>query len=139
MRNYGIKSVMAHICLTACLMLVLVPLPVQAQSSVGLSLRLSASTVSPGGTVGLFGLVTNNTGSRLRTTVTYTSISACGIETNIGSTRVALNPGQTIQVTASYPLAPDACRGLYAVSIGADSGGKNASAGSSATAYLTVQ
>ncbi|HEU0048463.1 MAG TPA: hypothetical protein VFQ43_12760 [Nitrososphaera sp.] len=138
MKIYAVKKFMAHICLAVCLMLVLVPLPVQAQSSVGLSLRLSPTTVAVGGTVGLFGLVTNNTGSRLRTTVTYSSVSACGIETNIGSTRVALNPGQTIQVTASYPLAPDACPGLYAVSISANSGGKNAAA-TSATAYLTVQ
>jgi hypothetical protein len=139
MKNYLSKSVMTLVCLTACLTLVFVPAPVQAQSSpIGLTIRVNPTISSPGGTVGVFGIITNNTSSKLRTTVTLSSLSACGIQTQIGYTRVALNAGQSMQITVSYPLAPDACVGLYAVSIGASSGGKNASE-SSATAYLTVQ
>ena len=139
MKNYFSKPLMTVVCLTACLTLVLVPAPVTAQSSaIGLTLRVNPTSSSPGGTVGVFGIITNNTSSKLRTTVTLSSLSACGIQTQIGYTRLALNPGQSMQITVSYPIAPDACLGLYAISIGASSGGKNASE-SSATAYLTVQ
>ena len=117
MQNYSIKSVMALVCLTACLILVLVPVPVKAQGSdLGLSIALSPSTVNRGGTVGVFALVTNNTSSKMRTTVTLASLSACGTQTNLGYNRLALYPGQSIQVTASYPISPDACPGVYAVS-----------------------
>src|SRR6266404_9803533 len=135
MRNYLIKSFLA----LACLALVSVPMPVKAQGSgVGLTIRVNPLTSSPGGTVGVFAFVTNNSGARLRTTVTFTSLSACGIETNLGYNKVVLSPGQTVQVTVSYPLSPDACLGVYAITITAGSGGKTASA-SSAVAYLTVQ
>ncbi len=135
MRNYLTKGVLA----LACLAFVLVPVPVKAQSSgVGLTIRVNPLTTSPGSTVGVFAFVTNNTGARLRTTVTFTSLAGCGIQTNLGYNKVVLNPGQTVQVTVSYPLAPDACLGLYAITISGNSGGKTPSE-SSATAYLTVQ
>ena len=135
MRRNLINSFLA----LACLALVLVPVPVKAQSSgVGLTISVNPLTTSPGGTVGVFAFVTNNTGARLRTTVTFTSLSACGIQTNLGYNKVVLSPGQTVQVTVSYPLPPNACLGVYAISITAGSGGKTSSE-SSATAYLTVQ
>ena len=135
MRNYLIKSFLA----LACLALVLVPVPVKAQSSgVGLTIRVNPLTTSPGGTVGVFAFVTNNTGARLRSTVSFTSLSACGIQTSLGYNKVVLNPGQTVQVTVSYPLPPDACLGVYAITISAGGGGKTSST-SSAIAYLTVQ
>jgi hypothetical protein len=141
MRNHLIKSIVAAICLS----MVLIPAEVTAQNSsdVGMSIRVNPSTINPGGTVGVFGLVTNNTSSKMRTAVTITSMSSCGTETVLGSGRLTLNPGQTIQVTVSYPLAPDACVGTYTVSITARSpgGGKNstASADASASAFLVVQ
>lgn len=135
MLHYLTKSVMALIFLT----LLAVSLPARAQTSdVGLSIRVNPTTGIAGGTVGVFGVVTNNTSSKLRTTVTFTSKSPCGLETNIGYSKIALNPGQAIQVTVSYVLAPDACPGQYAITISSSSGGKN-STGNSATAYLTVQ
>jgi len=138
MKNYLSKSVMTLACLTACLTLVLVPAPVNAQGSqVAMTIRVNPVTASPGGTVGVFAFVTNTSGARLRTTATISSLSPCGIETNLGYNKLVLNPGQTVQVTVSYPLAPDACLGVYAVSISVSSG-KN-SAVSSTTAYLTVQ
>src|SRR5215475_3528820 len=99
MKKYFVSSIMMLVCLT----LVLVP-PAKAQgSSVGLSIRVSPTTTSPGTTVGVIGYVTNNTGKKMRTTVTFTSLSPCGIETSIGYHRVSLNPGQTMMITATYP------------------------------------
>jgi hypothetical protein len=132
------KSIMALACLVASVSLISVPAPVSAQSAVGLSISVTPSTTTPGGTVGVFSFVTNNTGSKLRTTVTVNSLSACGIQDNIGYNRLSLNPGQTVQVTVSYPLAPNACKGTYAVTISAG-GSKSSGPASSATAYLVVQ
>ncbi len=135
MSSYLLKAIFAF----ACLSLTLVPVPVVAQSSdIGLSISLNQSTMSPGGTVGVFARVTNNTSSKIRTTVTFKSLSPCGIETQLGYNRLALNPGQTIQVTVSYPIPPDACPGSYEISVSASSGGKN-SASSSTSTYLIVQ
>lgn len=134
------RTITTVACLLACVTLVLVPAPVGAQSGgIGLTISVNPSTVSAGGTVGVFAFVTNNTGSRLRQTVTVSSLSACGIQNNIGYNKVVLNPGQTVQVTVSYPLAPNACSGLYAVTISAPSGKGGAATASSATAYFTVQ
>jgi len=128
---------MAFACLLASVTLISVPAPVSAQSGgVGLTISVNPTDVAPGGTVGVFSFVTNNTGAKLRTTVTITSQTACGIQNNIGYNRLALNPGQTVQVTVSYPLAPNACSGLYAVTISA---GSKTSTSSSATAYFTVK
>ena len=140
MRNYLLRSVAAVICLT----MILVPAPVTAQSSdVGLTIMVSPTTTNPGTTVGVISTVTNNSSSKMRTTVTFTSLSPCGITTSIGYNRVSLNPGQTIIVTATYPIAPDACLGAYEISVAAKTGGggKNstAAATSSATAFLMVQ
>jgi len=136
MRSYLIKGVLLFVCTT----LVSISEPAKAQASdVGLSIRVNPTTVTAGGTVGVFALVTNNTGNKLRTTVTFTSVSPCGTETNLGYNKLALNPGQTVQVTVSYPLSPDACVGLYTVSITASSGAKNSTGGTSSSTYLTVQ
>ena len=139
MRNYVAKSLLALVCMS----MVLVPAPVSAQTSdLGLSIRVSPTTTAPGTTVGVISYVTNNTSSKLRTTVTFTSLSPCGIVTSIGYHRLALNPGQTMMVTATYPIASDACLGTYTVSIASKaSGGKGSTsaASPSASAYLTVQ
>ena len=115
-----------------CAGILFVPLPTKAQgSSVGLSIRVSPTTTAPGTTVGVIGYVTNNTGKKMRTTVTFTSLAPCGLETSIGYHRVALNPGQTMMITATYPLASDACVGPYTVTISAG--------GASTSATLLVQ
>ncbi|SRR5438876_1968705 len=133
MLNYLKKGVLAVVCLTLFL-----AISGRGQTSdVGITLRLNPTTVAPGGTVGVFALVTNNTSAKLRTTVTFTSLSACGIQSNIGYSKLALNPGQSIQVTVSYPIATDACLGQYTVTATATSGAK--SAPSSASATFTVQ
>ncbi len=141
MRNYLIKAVLT----LACLALVSVPVPVTAQTSdVGLSIKVLPETTNPGKTVTLASLVTNNTSRKMRTTLTFTSLSACGTEAIIGYTRLALEPGQTKFVSGSYTVPADACLGMYTITISGDSGGgKNSAAAStsapSASAYLSVQ
>ena len=139
MRNYLIRSVLA----LACLTLVSMPLPVTAQSSgLGMSIRVNPTSTIPGGTVGVFAIVTNNTAKSLKTTVTFTSLSPCGTETSLGYNRLSLFPGQTVWVTVSYPIPPDACAGTYTISIVEKSSGKpspNNAAENSATCYLSVQ
>lgn len=138
MRNYVVKSALT----LACLTLVLVPLPVRAQSSdVAMSISVNPTSTSPGGTVGVFAIVTNNTAKNLKTTVTFTSLSPCGTETSLGYNRLSLFPGQTVWVTVSYPIPPDACPGMYSISITEKSNGKpsgNSAAQSAVTCYLEV-
>jgi hypothetical protein len=139
MREYLMKSLLA----VACLALVIVPMPVKAQgSALGMSITVNPSEVTPGSTVGVFAVVTNNSSKQLRTTVTFTSLSPCGTETTLGYNRLSLDPGRTVWVTVSYPLPPDACKGTYSISINEKSGGKgsgNASAAdAAATCYLNV-
>ncbi|HLN98771.1 MAG TPA: hypothetical protein VK208_09945 [Pyrinomonadaceae bacterium] len=138
MRNYIIKSFLA----VACLALVSIPLPVRAQSSdLGMSISVNPTSTSPGGTVGVFAIVTNYTSKNLKTTVTFTSLSPCGTETSLGYNRLSLYPGQTVWVTVSYPIPPDACPGMYSISISEKSGGKpsgNNAAQNGATCYLSV-
>ena len=139
MQNYLTKSIMA----LAFLTVVSVPLAVRAQTpALGMTIRVNPIAASPGGTVGVFAFVTNNSSSRVRQTVYITSLSACGTKTSLGYNKLVLNPGQTVQVTVSYPIPPDACLGLYTVSISAGSSGagRNSTATvASASASLTVQ
>jgi len=133
MRNYVIKSFLA----LACLALVLVPLPVKAQSSsLTMSIAAYPSTAHAGDDIGVYALVINSSSSKMRTTVTFTSLSPCGKQTTLGYNRLSLYPNQGIQLSVQYALPADACPGTYAVTI--SSGGKN-SVGSSATTYITVQ
>ena len=134
MRNYIIKSFLA----LACLALVLIPVPVKAQSS-NLSMSIAAypSTAIAGDDVGVYALVVNTTPSKMRATVTFTSLSACGTQKTLGYNRLSLYPNQGIQLSVQYPLPADACPGTYAITI--SSGGNKNSVGSSATTYITVQ
>jgi hypothetical protein len=108
-------------------------------SDISVTVRTNVSTVSPGGTVGIFATVQNNSSSKMRVSVWFTSLPDCsGILTMVGgTTAISLNGNQGIQVTMSYPIAPDACHGTYAITFHAKSGAKAAE--TSATCYLTVQ
>ncbi len=128
-----IKSVLALLCLT----MVLVPVPVRAQTSdLTMSIAAYPSTAHPGDDIGVYALVVNSSSAKMRTTVTFTSLSPCGKQTTLGYNRLSLFPNQGIQLSVQYALPADACPGTYAVTI--SSGAKN-SAGSSATTYITVQ
>jgi len=129
MRNYIIKSVLA----LACLAMVLVPVPVRAQTAEkgqsgtlaacgNVSVWTSSPQVTRGYNLGVVAMLVNCSSSKQRITVNFTSLSACGTETAIGYNRVALNPGQSIQVTFAYPIPADACPGLYTITVEASSG-----------------
>ena len=139
MQNFLIRSVLGAICLT----LISLPLPVRAQKAQqdGAGATAACSTVgvwtsSPqvtrGYNIGVVALVGNCSGSKQRITIEFTSISACGIETAIGYNRVALNPGQSIQVSVSYAIPADACPGLATINAVTTSG-KGSSSSASTT------
>lgn len=138
------RNLISSLVVSFCLAVILVTPPAKAQTSdVGLSVRVNPTTTSPGLTVGVFGLVTNNTASKTRTNVTISSLSPCGLETVLGSSRITLNPGQTIQVTVSYPIPPDACTGTYTIEISSTTQGQgkggSAQSTSNTSAFLQVQ
>lgn len=141
MRNYLMIGVLA----LACLTLISAPLPVKAQTSdVGLSIGTSSPTVARGGGVAIFALVTNNTTSKTRATVSISAFSPCGTETSFGEQRLSLEPGKGVALSVYYPVPADACTGMYAITITADTGknsNKNSTAASSpsTTAYVEVQ
>ena len=141
MRSFAFKNILAVVCLS----LVSLPLTVSAQSAdVGLSIRMGSATVNRGDGVAVFALVTNNTTNKMRTTVSISAFSPCGTETSLGERKVSLEAGKSVALSVYYPIASDACTGMYAVTISADSdkgGGRNVpvTATSSATAYVEVQ
>ena len=140
MQNFIIKGTLVMVALT--MMSVGPAMKAQTSSDVSMSISVNPTTVSPGGTVGVFAFVTNNTSSKMRTAVTINSLSPCGTQTTLGSNRLELLPGQTIQVTVSYPIPADACLGSYMVSITTKSGGggkRSSTAAAFASASLMVQ
>jgi uncharacterized protein (DUF58 family) len=134
MRNYMTKGLLA----LAFLIMMSAFTATKAQS---MTISVNPTTVSAGGTVGVFAFVTNTSSSKSRINVEISSLSPCGITTVIGTNRLDLRAGQTVQVTVSYPVPPDACRGMYEVSIGTRSGGKRSTAAAtvSASTSLMVQ
>ena len=139
MQKVLVKGVFA----TMCLALVLLPLPAQGQKgpdSLAACSTVAVWTSSPqvtrGYNLGVVALVGNCSSSKQRITVELTSVSACGIETAIGYNRVALNPGQSIQVTVAYPIPADACTGIYTINVVTSSG--KAKLGSSSTTFTVL-
>ena len=141
MKKVFSQTIVALVCLT----FLALPLPTSAQSSnVALSIGTSAPTVSRGGGVAVYALVTNTSTSKIRTTVSLSAFSSCGTETRLGENNLTIEAGKSVALSVYYPVSSDACTGMYAVTINADSGktggGKNASiSASSATAYLEVK
>ena len=139
MRTNLIRAILA----TTCLAVVLIPLPVSAQSDVGLSISTSSTTVNRGSGVGISGLVTNNTSSKMRLTVSISAFSPCGTETAFGEAKISLDAGKSVYLSVYYSIPPDACTGTYAVTISGDSGkggrAANSTPAPSATTYVQVQ
>jgi hypothetical protein len=136
MRAKLIKNFLA----LACLALVLVPLPVSAQSSTGLYISVNPTTVLAGEWARVTGVVMNNSTSKIRITVTFTAVDPCGTTMDLGYNRLALNPGDQVLITTAYPTSATACRGTHVVSMSTGgSKGKNSALAPSATALLEVQ
>lgn len=143
MRDHLIKTVLA-----VSLILLSVPMLAQAQKGggggqdpgttacSGISVYTSSSQVTRGYNIGVVAMVVNCSSSKQRITVQFTSVSSCGVETAIGYNRVALNPGQSIQVTVAYPIPENACLGVYTVTATASSGKSTVS--SSSTTFTVL-
>ena len=135
-RNF-ITSVLA----AACLTLILIPMPVNAQTS-GLNLYVSVNptTVLAGEWARVKGVVINNSASGAKITVTFTAVDPCGTKMSLGYNRLSLGPGEQVLITTAYATSPDACRGTHVVTMSTGgSKGKTTSAGTIATANLEVQ
>ena len=136
-RNF-MKTALAALCLT----LVLIPLPVNAQTSgLNLYISLNPTTVLAGEWARVTTVVINNSGTSVRTTVTFSAVDTCGTKVSLGYNKLALGPGEQVLITTAYATSPDACRGTHVVTASAGGGGKGktASTGTIATANLEVQ
>jgi len=85
-----------------------------------LSLGVSPTTVSAGGTVTVFGSITSTSSKSEKVTVNYDIVGPCNY-TDTYSVKVTLRPGETRTATTSYTLP--ACAGDYTVTATAVSGG----------------
>ena len=90
--------------------------PATAQLSVG----VTPPTVSAGGTVTIFGSITNTSSKPEKVTITYDVIGPCNF-TDTYSIKVTLKPGETRTDSTTY-TAP-ACAGDYTITATATSGG----------------
>src|ERR1041385_6500765 len=110
MRNLVLKSVL----LIAAVTLVSLPAPVTTQAA-GMDMYVSVSPTSvvAGEWAAVSGVVVNNSGSRVRMTVTFTAVDPCGTTTDLGYNRLVLMPGQSVLVTTAYPTSASACRGTH--------------------------
>lgn len=132
MRNYLIKSFLA----LACLALVLVPVPVKAATDMWIS--VSPTSVLAGEWAGVSAVISNNSSSKLRITVTFTAVDPCGTTMDLGYNRLALAPGQSVLVTTAYPTSANSCRGTHAVTVSTGGGKGKTAASAGSTAYLEV-
>jgi hypothetical protein len=112
-----------------------VPLTVSAQS-VTLYVSVSPTTVVAGEWAAVSGVVVNNSSSKVRLTVTFTAMDPCGTKTDLGYSRLALDPGQSQLVTTAYATKSSSCHGTHFVTI--STGGKGGSTPISATTNLEV-
>jgi hypothetical protein len=85
-----------------------------------LSLGVTPTTVSAGGTVTVFGSITNTSSKSEKVTVDYNVVGPCNY-TDTYSIKVTLRAGETRTTSNSY-TAP-ACAGDYTITATATSGG----------------
>ena len=109
--------------LAACATLTLLSVVALAQTtepSVQTSLGVTPTTVSAGGTVTVFGSITNTSSRTLKVTINYDVVGPCNY-TDAYTVKVTLKAGETRTSTNSY-TAP-ACAGDYTITATATSGG----------------
>ena len=85
-----------------------------------LSLGVTPAVVSPGGTVTVFGSITNTSSKIEKVTINYDVVGPCNY-TDTYSVKVSLKPGETR--TASTSQTVPACAGDYTITGTAISGG----------------
>ena len=105
--------------LVALSLLSVVALAQTAGPTAQASLGVTPSTVSAGGTVTVFGSITNTSSKSEKVTVNYDVVGPCNY-TDTYSVRVTLRAGETR--TASNSYAVPACAGDYTITATATSG-----------------
>ena len=109
--------------LAACAALTLLSVAVLAQTtgpSVQTSLGVTPTTVSAGGSVTVFGSITNTSSKSQKVTINYDVVGPCNY-TDAYSVKVTLQAGETR--TASNSQTAPACAGDYTITATATSGG----------------
>ena len=86
-----------------------------------ISLGASPTVVNAGGTVTVFGSITNTSSKAEKVTINYDVVGPCNY-TDSYSVRVSLKPGETR--TASTSQTAPACAGDYTITATATSGGQ---------------
>lgn len=84
------------------------------------SLGVTPTVVSPGGTVTVFGSITNTSSKSERVTVNYDVVGPCNYTDNY-QVKFTLQPGETRTASNSYTVP--ACAGDYIITATATSGG----------------
>ena len=91
-----------------------------AGPSAQLSVGVTPTTVSAGGTVTVFGSITNTSSKSEKVTIDYDVVGPCNF-TDTYTVKVTLRPGETRTASSSYTVP--ACPGDYTVTATATSGG----------------
>jgi hypothetical protein len=84
------------------------------------SLGVTPTVVSAGGTVTVFGSITNTSSKSEKVTITYDVVGPCNY-TDTYTVKVTLRPGETRTSSNSYTVP--ACAGDYTITATATSGG----------------
>jgi hypothetical protein len=84
------------------------------------SLGVTPTTVSPGGTVTVFGSITNTSSKSEKVTVSYDVVGPCNYTDNY-TVKLTLRPGETRTSSNSYTVPT--CTGDYTITATATSGG----------------
>ncbi len=110
--------------LAACAALSLLSVVALAQTaapSVQTSLGVTPTTVSAGGTVTVFGSITNTSSRSLKVTIDYDVVGPCNY-TDAYTVKVTLGAGETRTSSNSYTVP--SCPGDYIITATATSGGR---------------
>ena len=91
-----------------------------AEPGAQLSLGVTPTTVSGGGTVTVFGSITNTSSKSEKVTINYDVVGPCNY-TDAYTVKVTLRPGETRTSSNSYTVP--ACAGDYTITATATSGG----------------
>jgi uncharacterized protein (DUF58 family) len=117
MSRFSFKWLVA---LTALSLLSVAALAQTTGPAAQLSLGVTPTTVSAGGTVTVFGSITNTSSKSEKVTISYDVVGPCNFTDNY-TVKVSLRAGETRTDSSSY-TAP-ACAGDYTITATATSGG----------------
>ena len=110
-------------CLSSFSALILLSVAALAQTagpSAQLSVGVTPTVVSAGGTVTVFGSITNTSNKSLKLTINYDVVGPCNY-TDAYTVKITLRPGETRTSSNSYTVPT--CAGDYTVTATAISGG----------------